>query len=175
MKKFYYISDGQQLGPHTSQELIQFGITKDTQIWCDGMTNWDAAGHHPELQNLFVAATPPPPPPPPQYAPPPPAPQQPKYAPPPQVQQQQYIPPQQTYNQVGQQVYGGQIPYGQQNPHDQLGIGLRIFSFIIPLVGIIIYFANKNTLPNKASSAGKAAGFGILVGIIINFIYISQL
>jgi len=172
MKKFYYISGDQQLGPHTSHELVQIGITEDTQIWCDGMPNWQAAGQHPELQSLFISAAPPPPPQ--QYAPPPPPPApQPQYSVP-QPPQQTYVPPtQQPYAQPGQQ-YPGQ-PYGQPNPLDRLGIGMKIFSFIIPLVGIIIYFSNKNTLPNKASTAGKLAGFGILVGIILNFLYISQL
>ena len=41
----------------------------------------------------------------------------------------------------------------QENPDDKLSTGLAILSFCIPIAGAIIYFSNKDTMPNKAKSA----------------------
>ena len=53
---------------------------------------------------------------------------------------------------------------------DQLGIGLKILSFLIPLAGAIIYFINKDKMPNKAKSACNSALFGFAVGIVLNIL-----
>ena len=48
---------------------------------------------------------------------------------------------------------------------DELGTGLTILSFFIPLAGTIVYFTKKDTQPSAARSACHAAlwGFGIIV------------
>lgn len=58
----------------------------------------------------------------------------------------------------------------QQNPNDELGIGLKIVSFLIPLVGAILYFVNKKDNPGKAKAACNFALYGIVFGIIIQVI-----
>jgi len=58
----------------------------------------------------------------------------------------------------------------QLTSNDKLSIGLQILSFIIPIVGIIIYFINKSNSPNKAKKAGVAALLGIGVGILLQVI-----
>jgi hypothetical protein len=53
---------------------------------------------------------------------------------------------------------------------DELGTGLSILSFCIPIAGAIIYFSNKSDKPQKAKSACHAALWGVLVGFILNVI-----
>lgn len=56
------------------------------------------------------------------------------------------------------------------NPDDKLSDWETVLSFCIPLAGIIIYFSNKNTNPNKARSACYAALFGFGIGVLINLL-----
>ncbi len=58
----------------------------------------------------------------------------------------------------------------QENPDDKLSTGLAILSFCIPIAGAIIYFSNKDTMPNKAKSACHAALWGVGIGIVLNII-----
>lgn len=53
---------------------------------------------------------------------------------------------------------------------DDLGIGLKIVSFCIPLVGAILYFVKKKEQPVAAKQACTWALVGVAVGIIINVI-----
>ena len=53
---------------------------------------------------------------------------------------------------------------------DQKSIGLNIVSFLFPLIGLIIYLTQKQTSPIKATSAGKAALWGVGVGIAFHVI-----
>ena len=46
-------------------------------------------------------------------------------------------------------------------------MGLNIISFLIPLVGLIIYLTQKDSYPVKAKSAGKAALWGVGVGVVL--------
>ena len=59
-------SDGKQTGPFNLQQLqamIQNGqINKDTNVWKQGMSNWEIAGNVAELASLMALVTPPPPP-----------------------------------------------------------------------------------------------------------------
>ena len=48
---------------------------------------------------------------------------------------------------------------------EQLSTVLWIVSFIIPLVGIILYFSNKATKPIKAKGALSAAIWGVAVSL----------
>ena len=57
-----------------------------------------------------------------------------------------------------------------ENPNDKLSTGLAILSFCIPLAGAIIYFSNKDKMPNKAKSACHAALWGFGIGIVLNII-----
>jgi hypothetical protein len=58
----------------------------------------------------------------------------------------------------------------QQNPNDQLSTGLTILSFCIPLAGAVIYFINKDSMPNKAKTACYAALVGFGIGVVLNII-----
>jgi len=50
---------------------------------------------------------------------------------------------------------------------DQKSTGLNVISFLIPLVGLIVYLTQKESYPIKATSAGKAAlwGVGVTFGL----------
>ncbi len=58
----------------------------------------------------------------------------------------------------------------QENPDDKLSTGLAILSFCIPIAGAIIYFSNKDTMPNKSKSACHAALWGVGIGIVLNIL-----
>jgi FtsH-binding integral membrane protein len=58
----------------------------------------------------------------------------------------------------------------QENPDDKLSTGLAILSFCIPIAGAIIYFSNKDTMPNKAKSACHAALWGLGIGVALNIL-----
>ena len=54
------------------------------------------------------------------------------------------------------------------NTNDHPSAGLNILSFLIPLVGLIIYLTERDRSPRKATSAGKAALWGVGVTIILS-------
>lgn len=53
---------------------------------------------------------------------------------------------------------------------DELGTGLTILSFCIPLAGAIVYFSKKDTQPNSARSACHAALWGLGIGLVLNIL-----
>lgn len=53
---------------------------------------------------------------------------------------------------------------------DKLGTVPTIISFLFPIIGIILYFCNKKSKPNKAKSAITAAAIGFALNIIISII-----
>lgn len=58
----------------------------------------------------------------------------------------------------------------QPTSDDQSDTGMNIISFIIPLIGAIIYFTNKANSPNKAQAAGRAALWGLEFAILLNLL-----
>ncbi|MBR5551304.1 MAG: DUF4339 domain-containing protein [Muribaculaceae bacterium] len=59
---YYIIENGLQIGPLTIEQLKFKNISPDTQVWCEGMSEWKKANEVDELKELFVTNTPPPPP-----------------------------------------------------------------------------------------------------------------
>ena len=59
----------------------------------------------------------------------------------------------------------------EEKGEDKLHIGLQILSFLIPLAGAVIYFANKDNYPNKAGTAARTAWWGFGIGILTRIIY----
>lgn len=59
---------------------------------------------------------------------------------------------------------------------DGSSLGLNILSFLVPIVGLVVYFSFKDTNPIRAKSAGIASlvGFGLSMSamILIGFISI---
>jgi hypothetical protein len=62
-----------------------------------------------------------------------------------------------------------EITVGQEslNPNDTASTGLNIISFLIPVVGLIIYLMEKDKAPKKANAAGKAAIWGVGISILL--------
>jgi len=50
---FYLDKNGQQQGSIPANELPKYGVTKNTQVWKQGMANWQMAGSIPELSDIF--------------------------------------------------------------------------------------------------------------------------
>ena len=58
----------------------------------------------------------------------------------------------------------------ESNPDDKPSTGLNIVSFLIPLVGLIIYLTEKDKSPIKAISAGKSALWGVGISVLLSII-----
>ncbi|MEJ6776492.1 MAG: hypothetical protein QNK85_04120 [Crocinitomicaceae bacterium] len=56
------------------------------------------------------------------------------------------------------------------NQNDMPSTGLNIISFLIPLVGLIVYLTQKEQFPKKANSAGKSALWGVLISIVLSVV-----
>ncbi|MFQ5732398.1 MAG: SPFH domain-containing protein, partial [Planctomycetaceae bacterium] len=67
MSAWHVAVNGQTQGPFNDQQMMEGiaagRITRESQVWCNGMSGWTAAGQVPQLAAHFGAATPPPPPP----------------------------------------------------------------------------------------------------------------
>ncbi|MDY4044172.1 MAG: CD225/dispanin family protein [Marinifilaceae bacterium] len=64
---FYLNAQNEQKGPIAAEDLIKNGVTKNTLVWKDGMSQWQPAGNVEELMEFFQpkqSQTPPPPVPP---------------------------------------------------------------------------------------------------------------
>ncbi len=53
--KYYMYIGGQQQGPYDESELLSHGLNASTNVWREGMTDWQLAGQVPELSYLFAA------------------------------------------------------------------------------------------------------------------------
>ena len=87
MKKYYYSDGKQQIGPLSKEELRSKGISKETLVWYEGLTEWTKAGDVEELVDLFSNTTTPPPLPEQKTATPPPMPKNKTVTPPPMPKQ----------------------------------------------------------------------------------------
>ncbi len=52
--QYYFHRNNQQLGPYTVEQLREQKITPDTQVWREGMANWQPASSVIELTSLFT-------------------------------------------------------------------------------------------------------------------------
>ena len=91
----------------------------------------------------------------------------------PQGNQQQYYQQPQDNQQYYQAPQGGYNPYAAPMPpqEQKANVGLAILSFFIPIVGIVLYFTQKNEKPKTAKACGKAALACIIIGFIFTIIY----
>lgn len=91
----------------------------------------------------------------------------------PQDNQQQYYQQPQGNPQYYQAPQGGYNPYAAPMPpqEQKANVGLAILSFFIPIVGIVLYFTQKNEKPKTAKACGKAALACIIISFIFTIIY----
>ncbi len=170
---YYYSQNGAQQGPVSKEGLKQAGITPQTQVWCNGMTDWTTAANVPALADLFAQSAPPPV-------------QQ-------QQQTQQYdqqVAPQygqQTAPQQGQQ-YGQQQgnPYGNPTNYNQTNVnvgqalkpnGMATASLVCALIGLLlipwllgllaIIFGIVGLTKSSTEYRGRGAAVaGLIIGVI---------
>lgn len=122
--QFFIIENGQQAGPFPKAALYNRGLTPQTLVWHQGLSEWTPAGNVAALADVFnpqPAST---------QVPPNSNYQQP-------FQQQQ--PYQQPYQQPGQ-AYGQHHPYGQNNVHTNyqtLAIIATIVGALFSCIGMI--------------------------------------
>ena len=56
------------------------------------------------------------------------------------------------------------------NNNDTPSVGYQILAFIIPIVGIIMYFNNKSEFPIKAKRYIQLAGFSMALGAVFRIL-----
>lgn len=56
--QWYLSQNGQRLGPFTTEQLVQQGLTAQTNVWRGGMQNWQQASALPELSSYLTSAPP---------------------------------------------------------------------------------------------------------------------
>ena len=55
MKNYFYIdANNSQQGPVPAERLKDYGVTKSTMVWAEGMANWTEAGQVEDLTPLFA-------------------------------------------------------------------------------------------------------------------------
>ena len=55
MARYYFInSQGTQIGPVERDDMLRFGITRDTLVWREGAPAWISAGQEPDLASYFA-------------------------------------------------------------------------------------------------------------------------
>lgn len=52
--------------------------------------------------------------------------------------------------------------------------GLNVLSFLLPIVGLILFIVYHEKAPTKANAIGKWALIGFVVGLIVNVILLSM-
>lgn len=59
MEQYFYLdAEGRQQGPVSGEALPRYGVTRNTQVWSKGMTEWAPAGSVAELDSVFPPLTP---------------------------------------------------------------------------------------------------------------------
>lgn len=58
MPQFFFADGAQQKGPLPIDQLRSAGVTPETLVWHEGMSDWKPAADVPELAGLFAAAAP---------------------------------------------------------------------------------------------------------------------
>ena len=58
IKKYYYSDGDKTFGPFNILELKQFGITKETLVWFEGINGWKPAGELNEMKAIIKETTP---------------------------------------------------------------------------------------------------------------------
>lgn len=100
-----------------------------------------------------------------------------------QSEAQQYNPYAQPQQQYGQTPYGYQQPYAQQgyNPYgppmppyevDKPDTLINVLSFFIPILGLVMYFVERDKKPIKAKAALKWALISWAVSAVLVVLYI---
>lgn len=54
----------------------------------------------------------------------------------------------------------------QASPNDAPSMGFAVISFLIPVVGLILYLMWHETYPLKAKSCGKGALISVIIGVV---------
>ena len=54
---FFVVINDEQQGPFSIDELADMGISPDTEVWTEGMDEWEKASNVPALDELFAAET----------------------------------------------------------------------------------------------------------------------
>ena len=70
----------------------------------------------------------------------------------------------------GARVNGNVFSSGTTELSAGASAGLKVVSFLFPIIGWILYFAYKNDQPVKAGDCAKFAWIGFGVGFVLGFI-----
>ena len=143
MYQFYVKLDGHQYGPYTATQIVNMELPGDTEVMEASIGTWELSNNYPwsdlVMKESGAAISP-------------------------------------SGSIVAGNV-GSYVPTGvsqvttyppQSNSDDKPSVALNIISFLIPIVGWILYFALKKT--GKAKACSKWAWIGFIVSFILNLI-----
>lgn len=54
MVQYFFIENNIQKGPFPKEQLLENGLTKDSFVWCEGMTNWAKAEDVEDLKAIII-------------------------------------------------------------------------------------------------------------------------
>ncbi len=74
--------------------------------------------------------------------------------------------------QTQQPTTGYEQSYGQHVSMKDAGTGLKVLSFLFPIIGIILWAVKRTNAPVAAKSYLKWGLYGIAATIIVNFLYL---
>ena len=164
--KYYVAVNGQHQGPFEIEQLRTMGLTPESLVWNESMTEWTPVGNIQELSELFYSA-----------------PLESQYQ-----QQQQYQP---SYQQPQQQYQPQQTQYDQQQQYYDPGMpntwfvpALLITLFCCSPCGLVAlafslkveprYYAGYYTEANDAANKAKTWSIvGIILGVLFWVGYIA--
>lgn len=163
-QEWHVHKDGQTLGPYTWEELqtqAESGeINRTDMIWKEGMSEWNPAD---QVQDLFPAGPAPPPPPPPAsdtQAPPPPPPAS-------------AAPAAHTSDQSTAPTHARRQPREQvMSVRSWLGTLILLYIPLLNLLLLFVWAFSSSTNRNKQNFSRATLLLGVLVGIVIFFVYV---
>ena len=62
------------------------------------------------------------------------------------------------------------IKLKEENSDDSGSVGYAILGYFIPIAGLILYIALKDTKPKSAKMAGKGALISVIVGTVLSIL-----
>ena len=74
-------------------------------------------------------------------------------------------------NEIREMLSSSCSPSDYSESSDDQSMGLNILSFLLPLVGIILYFCNNSKYPKKAKGCLVYAAGGFITSFILGFLY----
>jgi hypothetical protein len=140
MYQFYVKLDGQQFGPYTATQIVNMELPGDTEVMEASIGSWEKANDYP-WSDLVLKET-----------------------------GSAISPSGGIVSGSSANVSSVRQSTGNSNTVDQPSIGLGVLSFLVPIIGWILYFVHRDESPVKAKACSKWAWIGFGVNFVLYLI-----